>query len=398
MESRHKQILFITKGLCSLWIVYYHLLSATQIIPFPRLNARFFEVLWDHGQSWGTLIHSTFAAMSIHAVGVFIILSGYGLTRSLLKMKKNQEEGFWKKWYISRGSRVYPLYWYSHLIFLFFPFVAQLEPIDWRFLLSFTGIQVWPMDSIFFYANPSWWFIWLIIQLYAFYPALFHLLNRLGRWNFLFLALGVGFLARYLVLIAFPSANSGMLCMGGLFLCRLGEFAIGMFLAAAITQETGKKQGSFFSGLSLDSLLGLRGFLAGCMIYLIGLCCYASLASYVFVDTISSLGFMMIILNMSALFEKVPVVRPSVFFAGTVSFGMYLLHQPFALTLGNLLEGASMTEFYASFLLFLGFMLAFAWASQEIVEMTVKKSALATDWMGSIFSRIANQSPIKAQK
>ncbi|MDL5054457.1 acyltransferase [Oscillatoria laete-virens NRMC-F 0139] len=392
MDSQHRRVILITKGLCSLWIVYYHLISAAQLVPFPKLNEKFFDVLWEHGQSWVTVLHSTFAAMSIHAVGIFIVLSGYGLTRSLLK--KGDSSVIWGRWYQARATRLYPLYWYSHLIFLVFPFIMWFEPIDWRFLVSLTGIQVWPMDSIFFYANPSWWFIWLIIQLYAVYPFLFAMMKKWGRWNFLLAALVLGFVARYLVLMVFPSGNSGMMCMGGLFLCRLGEFAIGMFLAASLdSSRNDSSQKQLLAASGLDRLVGILPFALGCLIYVAGLYCYSSLFLYIFVDTISTFGFFVIVLNLAHVITRIPVVRTVGLFAGIVSFGVYLLHQPFALTLGEMLRGASAWEFYSCFVLFLVFIMAFAWASQELVDWTVKKLSSFRPVLIPILSNLRRKTP-----
>lgn len=371
----HRILLNITKGLCSLWIVYYHVLSAAQIVPFPRLNSKFFNALVDTGQTWSAIFHSIFGAMSIHAVGVFIVLSGYGLTRSLISKTQSDPSSspIWKKWYITRFWRLYPLYWYSHLIFLVFPFVLWLEPLDWRFLLSLTGVQAWPMDSIFFYANPSWWFVWLIIQLYAVFPILFMMLQRFGRWKFLFMAVVAGFISRQLILVEFPVGASGMLCMGGFFMCRLGEFALGMFVAASTlkVKEAGKEEVT--SKFSLDHLIGVGPLLTGILIYLCGLLCYSSVQLYVFVDTITTTGFFLIVLNVARGITFIPRLSRFGYFVGLVSFGMYLLHQPFAMTLGEFLRGADLIEFYSVFAIFIAFMLAFSWASQELVDFSVRQ-------------------------
>ena len=60
--------------------------------------------------------------------------------------------------------RLFPLYWLAHLVFLVSPFVILHDPVDYRFLLSFFGDRVYPVDKMFFYLVPAWWFLGLLIE------------------------------------------------------------------------------------------------------------------------------------------------------------------------------------------------------------------------------------------
>ena len=45
----------------------------------------------------------------------------------------------WASWYRARFLRLYPMYWVAHLVYLLSPFVARLEPVDSRIILSLLG-------------------------------------------------------------------------------------------------------------------------------------------------------------------------------------------------------------------------------------------------------------------
>jgi peptidoglycan/LPS O-acetylase OafA/YrhL len=83
------------------------------------------------------------------AVGMFVVMSGFGLA---LFAGGNPENG-WGGWYRSRTLRLFPMYWVAHLIYLVSPFLAHLEPLVYRFILSFLGDRIVPIYTIFNYAN-----------------------------------------------------------------------------------------------------------------------------------------------------------------------------------------------------------------------------------------------------
>src|SRR5436190_12451291 len=103
----------ISKGLAILWVVYFH----------------FFRTYFEHGEpppaDWSSLIAGAVtilrgvwlqvSGLGFHAVGVFIILSGWTLMEST---SRHAESGavLWGTWYRSRFLRLYPMYWVAHLV------------------------------------------------------------------------------------------------------------------------------------------------------------------------------------------------------------------------------------------------------------------------------------------
>lgn len=367
--SRRLDWLAVLRGICSLWIVYFHLYSAYYYVPFPKTNANFFvhaaSRYWELGLPWyqrhAGVLHDFFAIMSLHAVGIFILMSGFGLTRSVLRGMEGG--GFsWKSWYSRRFWRLYPFFWFAHLVFLCAPFIWMPEPVDWRFALSLTGIRAYPMELMIFYANPSWWFFWLILQLYTVFPLLFLLYRRMGIGGFLLLMAAVTLVSRWLILFVWQDWR-GMI-IGGLFSSRLGEFAMGMALA-----ELWRRNPDAFS----LRLTGWRTFAAGLLIYPCGLLCYASLESYLFVDMLTTLGLFLLAAPVCSLVCRNGPLHRALAFAGSVSLSTFLLHQPWAQTLGEELYGRPWWLFALATAAFLPAMVWTAYGAERFVRIVLEQ-------------------------
>src|SRR5207253_8234992 len=64
------------------------------------------------------------SGIGFHAVGVFIILSGWALMESTARRAESASLK-WGNWYRARSLRLYPMYWVAHLVYLVSPFVAR---------------------------------------------------------------------------------------------------------------------------------------------------------------------------------------------------------------------------------------------------------------------------------
>src|SRR5438874_5433626 len=122
------------------------------------------------------------------------------------------------------------MYWVAHLVYLVSPFVARLEPVDSRIILSLLGLRFIDITMNFMYLNAAWWYFSMLIQFYLIFPTLFLALRRLGPWPFLLATCALGFFVRYLMLVVYP--QDGLWTLGGFAICRLPEFALGMALGA----------------------------------------------------------------------------------------------------------------------------------------------------------------------
>src|SRR5436853_1607150 len=233
----------ISKGLAILFVAYFH----------------FFRTYFQYGilpsADWSSVAASTLTILRLvwfkvsgvgfHAVGVFIILSGWTLMQSTMRHAGSGAFG-WGVWYRARFLRLYPMYWVAHLVYFLSPFVARLEPVDGRIILSLLGLRFINIEMNFMYLNAAWWYFSMLIQFYLIFPLLFWAAKRFGASIFLLIACAFGFLVRYLMLDVYPV--HGLWTLGGFAVCRLPEFALGMALgmwhARPVLSERSESNGS----------------------------------------------------------------------------------------------------------------------------------------------------------
>ncbi len=294
-----KRLLWLdsSKGLAILFVAYFH----------------FFRTYFEHGilppADWSgltagaltiaRLVWLKVSGLGFHAVGVFIILSGWTLMQSTAR---RAESGViaWGTWYRARFLRLYPMYWVAHLVYLLSPFVARLEPVDSRIMMSLLGLRFIDIQMNFMYLNAAWWYFSMLIQFYLIFPLLFWAARRLGPWRFFVIACAAGFFARYVLLVLWP--QNGLWVLGGFAICRLPEFALGMSLAMWHSRSSERVEWFFLRGV---------GFVVGLLLYPAALQLYHGATPYVFVDFAKLFGLV-----------------------GLYSYGLYLIHQPYVIWLG----------------------------------------------------------------
>jgi len=310
----------ISKGLAILFVAYFHFFSTYfqhGVLPPPDWSSIAAGTLTILRLAWLKI-----SGLGFHAVGVFIILSGWTLMQSTLR---HAEAGAtaWGAWYRARFLRLYPMYWVAHLVYLLSPFVARLEPVDDRIFLSLLGLRFIDIQMNFMYLNAAWWYFSMLIQFYVIFPLLFWTARRTGPWVFLLIGCAAGFFARYVLLVLWP--QNGLWVLGGFAICRLPEFALGISLAMWHTQSPAR----------LDSFL-LRGggFVAGLVLYPAALQLYHGLYPYVFVDFATGVCCMLEIVGIAGLILLFNAPARLLGLVGIYSYGLYLTHQPYVIWLG----------------------------------------------------------------
>jgi peptidoglycan/LPS O-acetylase OafA/YrhL len=312
----------ISKGLAILFVVYFH----------------FFRTYFEHGilppADWSSLAASALtiarlvwfkvSGLGFHAVGVFIILSGWTVMQSTMRRAESGSIA-WGTWYRARFLRLYPMYWVAHLVYLVSPFVARLEPVDSRIVLSLLGLRFIDIQMNFMYLNAAWWYFSMLLQFYLIFPLLFWAARRLGPWKFLLIACAAGFFARYLLLVVWP--QNGLWVLGGFAICRLPELALGMSLAMWHTQPRKR------SGLEWFLLRG-AGFVVGLILYPAALLLYHGATAYVFVDFATGMCCMLEIVGIAGIISLLKGTAKLFSLVGLYSYGLYLIHQPYVIWLG----------------------------------------------------------------
>jgi peptidoglycan/LPS O-acetylase OafA/YrhL len=310
----------ISKGLAILFVAYFH----------------FFRTYFEHGVlppvDWSNLsagaltilrfVWFQVSGLGFHAVGVFIILSGWTLMQSTMRRAESGVTA-WGPWYRARFVRLYPMYWVAHLVYLVSPFVARLEPVDDRIVLSLLGLRFIDIQMNFMYLNAAWWYFSMLIQFYLIFPILFAAARHLGAGPFLLVACAAGFFARYILLVVWP--QNGLWVLGGFAVCRLPEFALGMSLAIWHSRSDAHIEWFLLRG---------AGFVVGLLLYPAALQLYHGLYDYIFVDFATGTCCMLEIVGIAGFISLFQGPAKLFGLVGLYSYGLYLTHQPYVIWLG----------------------------------------------------------------
>src|SRR2546430_1612103 len=327
----------IAKGLAILFVVYFH----------------FFRTVFEHYQlppnDWSGFAAATMSilcsgwgqvsGLGFHAVGAFIILSGWTLMQSTMARAESDHVA-WGKWYFARFVRLYPMYWVAHLVYLVSPFVARLEPVDERIILSLLGLRFINIEMNFMYLNAAWWYFAMLIQFYLIFPLLFWVARKFGASIFLLIACALGFFVRYLLLDVYPV--HGLWTLGGFAICRLPEFALGMALGMWHLRSTSR----------IESLL-LRGpaLIAGILLYPLALKLYDNGIAYVFCDFGTGACCFLALVGIAGLTSHVGGLAKVFGLVGMYSYGLYLIHQPYVIWIGLKIRPQSIAMFVLIFVI-----------------------------------------------
>src|SRR5213596_81473 len=310
----------ISKGLAILVVAYFH----------------FFRTYFQYGvlppADWSNfvasvltilrLVWSKVSGLGFHAVGVFIILSGWTLMESTMRRVESGPLA-WSGWYRARFLRLYPMYWVAHLVYLVSPFVARLEPIDSRIILSLLGLRFIDITMNFMYLNAAWWYFSMLVQFYLVFPLIFWAARKFGVWIFLLITCALGFFVRYLRLDVYP--QDGLWILGGFAICRLPEFALGMALGMWHTRSTSRVEWFLLRG---------PGLIAGVILYPLTLKLYDNGIAYVFCDLGTGACCFLAIVGVAGLISRAAGLDKIVGLVGVYSYGLYLIHQPYVIWLG----------------------------------------------------------------
>lgn len=354
----------ISKGLAILCVVYFH----------------FFRTYFEHGElpppDWSsvtlgvlTILRTVWLEVSglgFHAVGVFIILSGWALMESTSR-RADSNNLSWGDWYRSRFLRLYPMYWVAHLVYLISPFVVRPEPVDSRIFYSLLGLRFVDIQMNFYYLNPAWWYFGMLIQFYLLFPLLFSAARKLGPWTFLLIACALGFLTRYLMLFVYP--QNGMWIQGGFAICRLPEFALGMALGVWHSRSPQRAERFFLNGI---------GLLIGVLAYPLALQLYSNGYGYVFVDLATGTCCLLAIVGIAGLIVRLSTFAKIFGLVGTYSYGLYLVHQPYVIWLGVRIREQPIWMFLLIALATMAVLSGLAILLEKLTNSLVNRFALTT--------------------
>lgn len=319
------------RGMAILMIVTYHITIAIYGTPWfahprddwPDLAARVAQIRPLPQESLPAFLLANLFRylgwLGYQGTGIFLVISGFGLTWALVS--RSRGAGIDRRaFYMRRFLRLFPLYWVGHLFFLAFNNLVGWRPfslLDPRFGLSLIGLRFLP--GVFHFISPAWWFIVLIMQLYAVFPFLWAALQRLGLRRFWIGAVLITVASRGLGFFLLP-VDREMWSRGLIFTSRLAEFALGMGLAWWAAGETRRIEALLRSPRAWAGLLALYGIGLSLSLTLPG----ATVAPMLI--TPAAAGFLMVLAR-----DLVPRLRglSGVLSAlGRYSYGVMVFHQP----------------------------------------------------------------------
>jgi peptidoglycan/LPS O-acetylase OafA/YrhL len=232
------------KAIALLWIMLNHviepifgpILSGWPTKDWPPLAARLAQLQPLNLGIWSIPVNGIryLGWLGDQGVALFIILSGFGLTWGVLQRYGRGDLPI-RAFLSRRLSRLYPMWWVLHAVFIAMWCVTGqgLALTDMRSYVSISGLRLLP--NSFFYFEPSWWFVTLLIQLYCAYPLLWYGLRRWGAWRLLMVSCGLGWVLRAIGFFYLPQ-HMNLWHPGLIFLCRLPEFSLGIALAVWFSQ------------------------------------------------------------------------------------------------------------------------------------------------------------------
>ncbi|MBR4146363.1 MAG: acyltransferase [Bacteroidales bacterium] len=230
LNSYTKRDTDIIKGFAILCIVfhnYFHWLAPSpgenEFDFSPSRVHNFFDLL---GQQPGEFVNILFSYFGHYGVQLFVMVSGLGLTLSMLR----REQG-WGEFVINRLKKLYPLLITGVVVCLLGCLVmngrlfnqGEWREIGYKFLFIHTLI---PNSGLSI--NGPWWFFGLIFQLYLLFPLLFRCIKK-WRWKAFLVVLAVSYGLIFLFR-EYLNLHHGTILMQNAP-GHLPEFCFGMMLA-----------------------------------------------------------------------------------------------------------------------------------------------------------------------
>jgi peptidoglycan/LPS O-acetylase OafA/YrhL len=240
------------------------------------------------------------------------------------------------------------------------PFVAKLEPVDSRIILSLLGLRFINIEMNFMYLNAAWWYFSMLIQFYLLFPLLFWAARKFGAWIFLIAACVLGCFVRYLMLGPWP--QNGLWVLGGFAVCRLPEFALGMALGMWHAKSSSRAEWFLLRG---------PGLLTGVVLYPAALWFYDY--SYVFVDFATGACCFLVIVGLAGLISRAAGLAKIMSVVGVYSYGLYLIHQPYVIWLGLHIRPQPILMFLLIFLVTLAILSVWGSALERTTNAVVTR-------------------------
>lgn len=324
----------VMKGVAIVWIALDHVAERLLGFPYianpsrdwPPLAERVAQLRPLHGHgAWDPVLNLLrYVGWSgEQGVQLFLIASGFGLTWGLMNRYGRGSLPL-ADFYRRRLARLYPLWWAVHVLFALTALLVGwgLSLKDPAFYLSLAGFRATP--HLLYYFSPAWWFVGLILQLYAVYPLLWEGLRRWGPLWLLAMTCIVGVAARA-VGLAFFGGYLEAWQRGAVFITRLPEFVFGIGIAAWLHADPERTDRALRSAPCLLAAAGA---------YVLGTFLSLTLPGMAVAPLLLGAGVFVFLYAALAVSHPDRAAGGGVWaWVGRHSYALYLLHHPLILRL-----------------------------------------------------------------
>jgi peptidoglycan/LPS O-acetylase OafA/YrhL len=304
------------KAVALMWIIFDH--SVERLIggaflgnpasDWPPLGERIAQLFSPVGHGFGPfgIFVRDVAWIGDEGVGVFLVISGLGLAWGLQRSALAFDV---RDFLHRRLTRIFPTWWTAHIT-IGLPLLVVGGVSLPVLLLSAAGIRFLP--ATVYAIVPAWWYVGLLLQLYAVFPLLWMATRRFGPVPAFAAAAVIGLGARALGLLATGPFMEEFF-RGSIFVSRLPEFAFGVALAAWCGGDPSR----------LTALLRSPRVIAMAAVsFVAGNAAALTLGGEIFAPLVTSAGaFTLIAATASA------VLIPELRWIGRHSLSLYLVHQ-----------------------------------------------------------------------
>jgi peptidoglycan/LPS O-acetylase OafA/YrhL len=315
-------VIDVAKAIALLFIVADHIVEQFGASPYffnpdrhwPKIGTQIAQVLQRTGPGplgvVGAIVRDI-AWLGDEGVGLLLTLSGFGLGWGLARAGDLDL----RRYVLRRLGRMYPMWLVAHVVIAVPLAIAGATPFR-VVCISALGVRFLP--DTYFAIVPAWWFVGLLLQLYAIVPLLWWACKRFGALQMMAWTVVGGLVIRA---IGFHYAGSYIdeWSRGAIFITRLPEFTFGFGLAVLCATDAKR-----FTAFVRDGRIVALAALA----FALGNIAAMTWIGMVFAPLLTSFGSFVLV---SAAFAT---ARSAVLeWIGRHSYSLYLTHQFTAMVL-----------------------------------------------------------------
>lgn len=318
-------------------------------------------------------LNRTGAKLGYAAVDIFFVMAGFNISYVIAARAKKPE---WKTWIKKRLARLYPTYFLAVTcsLLLYLSLRDYKISVDLEFVLSCLGLAGYHFQSI----NPGFWFFTVILQAYLLVPLLFLICNKKPEY---FLLLGI--IWAIATKIACLATRQNL----PLYLFFLQTNFIGSYIFQFCL--------GLYWGIIYANHQKLRtiDWLVSSVVFGAGLVSYIAV-SLKGIDIVYMLGFDVLFtpfmfVGLYKLLMAMPEIDllkkclAGIAIAGTYSYQIYLIHQPFMFsTFSYLVKGIRLPDYAqvsAVFFVFMGLLAVYTFGFTTLEVFLRRKFELITN-------------------